>query len=465
MTDRESDRNPFLKGNFAPWRMEGVAEDLEVAGAIPRDLNGTYYRTGSNPAFEPPGRYHWFDGDGMIHAITLADGRAHYRNRFVRSRGLQEERAAGRALYRGLLDLDPSEAPAIKNTGNTNVVKHAGRLLALMEAAWPTRMDCATLETLGEFDFDGRLASAMTAHPKLDPETGEMLFFGYSPFPPFLQYHVADREGHLVRSEVIDVAWPSMIHDFAITKEHVVFILCPLVFSFENMRERGGAFSWEPERGTRLGVMPRSGGNADVRWFETDPCYVFHPMNAYDDGDAVVLDVARYRRLDFMTADPASRESYPEENAARMLRWRIDRRAGGVKATPLDDVIVEFPRVDERLVGRRHRFGYTVAREASSFEGTGPEWTGIRKYDLERGTTETRRLGAGNGVGEPLFVPRHDAAAEDDGYVIFLAYDQARNASDFYVLDAGNIAGDPVARVVLPHRVPYGFHGNWAAAS
>ena len=464
MARRESEVNAFLQGNFAPWRMEGVAEDLEVSGRIPRELNGTYYRNGPNPAFEPPGRYHWFDGDGMIHAITLADGRAHYRNRYVLSAGLKEERAAGRGLFSGLLDIDPSEAPRFKNTGNTNIVWHAGRLLALMEAAFPTRMEPCTLETLGEFDFDGRLAGAMTAHPKMDPETGEMLFFGYSPFPPFLQYHVADRAGQLVRSEVIDVAWPSMMHDFAITKDHVIFILCPLVFSFENLAKRGGVFSWEPERGTRLGVMPRSGGNADVKWFETEASYVFHPMNAFADGDAIVLDVARYGRLDFMSPQAAANPSWRDENAARMHRWRIDLQAGGVKSTPLDDIVTEFPRVDERRLGRRHRFGYTVAREPELDEGAQPVWTAVKKYDLDRGTAETRRFGAENGVGEPLFVPRGAGAAEDDGWVLVLAYDHARNTSDFHILDARNVRGEPVAVVHLPHRVPYGFHGNWVAA-
>ena len=454
----------FLQGNFAPWRMEGVAEDLEVTGRIPHELAGTYYRNGPNPAFEPPGRYHWFDGDGMIHAIALGDGRAHYRNRYVLSAGLKEERGAGRGLFSGLLDIDPSEAPRFKNTGNTNIVWHAGRLLALMEAAFPTRMEPCTLETLGELDFDGRLAGAMTAHPKMDPETGEMLFFGYSPFPPHLQYHVADREGRLVRSEVIDVAWPSMMHDFAITKDHVIFILCPLVFSFENLAKRGSVFSWEPERGTRLGVMPRSGGNADVKWFETEASYVFHPMNAFAEGDAIVLDVARYGRLDFMSPQAAANPSWRDENAARMHRWRIDLQAGGVKSTPLDDIVTEFPRVDERRLGRRHRFGYTVAREPELNEGAQPVWTAVKKYDLERGTAETRRFGAENGVGEPLFVPRGAGAAEDDGWVLVLAYDHARNTSDFYILDARDVRGEPVAVVHLPHRVPYGFHGNWVAA-
>jgi carotenoid cleavage dioxygenase len=459
-----SQSNPFLTGNFAPLPTEGEDDRLEVIGEVPRELNGTYYRNGPNPAFEPPGRYHWFDGDGMIHAIRLEDGRAAYRNRWVASAGLAEERAAGRALFPSLLDLNPSEVPRFKNTGNTNIVWHAGKLLALMEAALPTRMHPATLATLGEYDFEGKLFGAMTAHPKMDPETGEMLFFGYSPFPPFLQYHVADASGALVRSEVIDIPWPSMIHDFAVTRDHVIFILCPLVFSFENMKQRGGAFSWEPERGTRLGVMPRNGGNDDVKWFETDASYVFHPMNAYADGDAVVLDVCRYGRLDFMSAAAVENLDYRDQNAARLHRWRLGLRDGSVKSTPLDDVVSEFPRVDERLVGRRHRFGYVAARENGQEGGAQPVWSAVRKYDLDRNRVEERAFGAGNGVGEPIFVPRNAAAAEDDGYVLVLVYDQGRDTSEFLILDARAIAADPIARIRLPHRVPYGFHGNWAAA-
>ncbi|TMB51915.1 MAG: carotenoid oxygenase family protein [Deltaproteobacteria bacterium] len=460
----ESSPNMFLQNNFAPWGTEGAARDLPVVGRIPRELNGTYYRNGPNPAFPPLGRYHWFDGDGMIHAVTLDDGRASYRNRYVLSRGLREEQEAGRALYRGLLEFQATEIPGFKNTGNTNIVWHAGKLLALVEAALPTRMMAGPLDTVGEYDFDGRLAGPMTAHPKLDPETGEMLFFGYSPFPPYLTYHVAAADGALVRSEVIDVAWPSMMHDFAITKDHVIFILCPLVFSFERLAERGGAFSWEPERGTRLGIMPRRGGNADVRWFDTDPSYVFHPMNAYEDGDAIVLDVARYGRLDFMSAAAVEEPGYRDANAARLHRWRIDLARGGVASTPLDDIVTEFPRVDERRLGRRHRFGYMAAREPELNDGAQPLWTAVRKYDLERGGVTERRFGAGNGVGEPLFVPRTASAGEDDGWVLVLVYDAARDTSDFWILDAQDVAGEPVARVTLPHRVPYGFHGNWVAA-
>jgi carotenoid cleavage dioxygenase len=187
-------------------------------------------------------------------------------------------------------------------------------------------------------------------------------------------------------------------------------------------------------------------------------------MNAYAQGDTLVLDVARYPRLDFMSPTAARDAGLAEDNASRMHRWQIDLARGGVRSTPLDDVVAEFPRVDERLVGRRHRFGYAAAREPGTEDERMPVFTAVRRYDLERGTFDTRCLGPGQGVGEPIFVPRHGAAAEDDGYVLFLAYDRGRNTSDFYVLDARDIEGEPVAVVHLPHRVPYGFHGNWVAA-
>jgi carotenoid cleavage dioxygenase len=463
-TPRESELNPFLRGNFAPWRMEGDASDLAVSGRIPRDLAGTYYRNGPNPAYEPKGRYHWFDGDGMVHAVRLENGRAFYRNRWVASEGLREERQAGRALFDGLLGLSASEAPRFKNTANTNVVFHAGRLFALVESSLPTELAPRTLETIGVYDFGGRLNGPMTAHPKLDPETGEMLFFGYSPFPPYLHYHQCDAQGVLQRSEPIDVAWPSMIHDFAITREHVLFILCPIVFRFEGLEEGKSLFSWEPERGTRVGVMPRDGGNADLRWFDTDPCYVFHPMNAYDAGRTITLDVARYEQLLFMSSAAARNPDWRGRNVARMHRWRIDLDGGGIRSEPLDDGGGEFPRVDDRRLGRRHRYGYLAATGPEGNDANEPVFTAVRKYDFEHGKIETRAFGRGNGAGEPLFVPTCADADEDDGYLLTLVYDQSRNASDLYVLDARDVTGEPVAQVHLPHRVPYGFHGNWVGA-
>lgn len=461
---RESDVNPFLQGNFAPWRMEGEAPDLEVIGTLPRELHGTYFRNGPNQAFEPIGRYHWFDGDGMIHAIRIADGRAHYRNRWVASEGLQEERAAGHALYPGLLEFGKMEAPKFKVTANTNTVFHANRLLGLVESSLPTELDARTLETRGLYDFGGKLAGAMTAHPKLDPVNGEMLFFGYSPFPPYLQYYVVDASGALVHAEPIDVAWPSMMHDFAVTERHVIFLLCPIVFDLENIAKGGSPFAWQPERGTRIGVLPRRGRSADVRWFETDPCYVFHPLNAYDDGDEVVVDVHRYQQLLFMNRESARDPNWRDSQIARLHRFTMNLASGGIRSEALDDHEGEFPRVDERLVGRKHRFGYFATTGPEGNPSLQPLFTAVAKIDLERGNTvELRAHGTHNGCGEPVFVPRRDDAAEDDGWVLYLAYDHERNASELLVVESRDFTGEPVARVRLPHRVPYGFHGNWVA--
>jgi len=458
------EQNPYLTGNFGPWRVEGDAVDLEVVGKLPDGLNGTFYRNGPNPAYEPLGKYHWFDGDGMIHAIRIADGRASYRNRYVQSSGLMEERRSGRALFKGLRELSPTEMPQFKNTGNTNIVYHGGKLLALMEAALPTQLRRCSLETLGEWDFDGRLQGPMTAHPKLDPKTGEMLFFGYSPMPPYLTYHVADADGVLLRSVPIDLEWPSMIHDFAVTENFVVFIVGPLVFSFEQLMAGGEVFSWEPERGMRFGIMPRNGGSGDVKWFHDDAGYIFHPMNAYEDGEEIVLDAARFGRMLFMNPDSDTPVD-PSLDSPLLHRWRFHRSSGALRRTQLDDRPGEFPRVDERRVGLRHRFGYLAAQGPEDPVYKAPLFTAIHKYDIDGGTSERRAFGANNGVGEPLFVPRTPGASEDDGYVLVLVFQHERNTSEFLVLDSRNIDGEPVAVVRLPHRVPYGFHGNWVEAT
>lgn len=456
--DVEQQTTPLLEGNFAPWRSEGDVPDLRVVGELPRDLDGTYLRNGPNPAFPPRHRYHWFDGDGMIHAISLRDGKASYRNRYVSTEGLRAEQRAGRALYGGLLDMrsEVLEGAPIKNAANTNIVFHAGRLLALYELGLPTEVDPRTLGTRELYDFGGALRTPMTAHPKIDPDTGEMIFFGYSPTPPYLTYHVAGKDGRLARSEEVEIEWSSAMHDFAMTREHVIFILCPLVMSIEHMVATGTPVRWEPERGTRVGVMPRRGGSADVRWFSTDPGYVFRALNAYVDGARIVLDVVRYASLDPTFAGRLNADSLP-----RLERWRIDLTGGGVTREPLGGSVVEFPRIDDRRLGVRHRYGYLAASDAASFTS----FTAIHRYDFLTGRCDQHDFGTDAGCGEPIFVPRGPTAGEDEGYVITLVYDGSRDASSLVILDARDVRAKPIASVQMPHRIPYGFHGNWLPAS
>lgn len=446
--------NPYLTGNFAPVKEEAAAVDLPVTGAVPTALRGRYLRNGPNPIVDPdPAMYHWFTGNGMLHAVELGDGQAvSYRNRWVRTDG------AAAALGEDPVAGQPDDVfLGGSSAANTHVVAHAGRIFALVEVCLPTEVR-PDLSTVGRYDFGGRLRSPMTAHPKIDPVTGEMLFFGYDiTGPPWLRYHVIDRGGTLVRSEDIDIGGPTMVHDFAITEHHVVFFDLPVVFDVDLVGKQPFPFEWRPDYGARVGVMPREGGNADVRWHDVDLCYVYHPLNAYDDGDdRVVVDVVRHAT---MFAD----DRYgPADHPPTLDRWTVDLATGTVREERLDDHPQELPRVDERVVGRRHRYGYAPT---FAIADASVQFGGLVKHDLERGTTMERSFGAGQSAGEAVFVPSSPDAGEDEGWLLSLVYDAGRDASDLVILDAADFTGPEVARVHLPRRVPYGFHGWWLSDS
>jgi carotenoid cleavage dioxygenase len=449
MTATAEPTNRYLVGNFAPVQDELTVTDLPVEGAIPPELNGRLLRNGPNPIAPDAANYHWFTGDGMLHSVELRGGTAvAYRNRWVRTDQvcalLGERPPAGQ----------PDDVfPVGSSVANTHVVAHAGKVFALVEVCLPTRV-APDLTTIGRYDFGGKLRSAMTAHPKVDPSTGEMLFFGYDPFgPPWLRYHVANADGELVRSEDIDIRGPSMVHDFAITERNVVFLDLPVVFDFDLVGKRPFPAEWKPEYGARVGVMPRDGGNDDVRWFDVELCYVFHPLNAYDDNGRIVLDVVRHERM-FAT------DLYgPAEVPPTLDRWTIDLDAGKVIEERLDDHPQELPRVDERVVGRRHRFGY--APLAQVFGKGGIDWGGMLKHDLSKGATEVHDFGRGTAASEGVFAPASETAGEDEGWVLSIVYDAGRDASDLVILDASDFTGREAARVHLPQRVPFGFHGWW----
>jgi carotenoid cleavage dioxygenase len=334
---------------------------------------------------------------------------------------------------------------------NTNVIGHAGRIYALVENGFPTELS-RELDTLGVRDFGGKLTSAFTAHPKPCPKTGELHFFGYGFFPPYLVYHVLDAKGELVKSVDVPVPGPTMMHDFAITERHVVFMDLPVVFDLElALSGQGGMpYRWSDTYGARLGVMPRSGGAADLRWFEIEPCYVFHPWNAYESADGrIVIDVARYPEL--------WRGTSGRFETATAHRFTLDPKSGNVKEERLDERPIEFPRVDDRLSGAKHRYGYAVAALGGANEG----FRGLLKYDLASGGAVEHDFGPGHATGEGVFVAA--GRGEDEGYVLSFVYDEAANASRLVILDAHDFAKPPVAEVPLPQRVPFGFHGNWVA--
>ncbi len=452
--------NPFLQGFHAPVVGETQAERLRVEGKLPGHLHGSYLRNGPNPRFQPKGRYHWFDGDGMVHAVHLNPGDstcpASYRCRYVRTAGLEEEEKAGKALFPGLLEL-PDLArvsrgqDGYKNAANTALVWHHGQLWALWEGGFPYRLDPQNLATLGSDPLAGAWKGAFTAHPKIDPATGEMVFFGYSPAKPFLKMGILDRGGRLKLTREIDLPRSVMMHDFAITPDHAVFLDMPQTFSLANLAMGKGVFGWRPELGGRIGLVPRAGG--EIRWFPVSPGSVFHTLNAWQVGDTVTLVACRMPRFPSEVLAGGATEP-PALEGPRLWRYEINLSTARVSEGPLDDPGSEMPRMREDLTSKPTRFAYTLRTD----------FGGWRKQDLTRNTTNRLNLPSGWSGGEAVFVPRPGGLAEDDGHLMALVQPPGDAPAQLWVMDAASFSAEPVARVMLPRRVPAGFHGCWLGA-
>ena len=477
-------KNPYLEGNYAPVQREITATDLEVTGAIPDYLDGRYLRIGPNPLGDPdPRRYHVFMGEGMVHGLRLQAGKAQwYRNRWVRSADVA--RRLGESWHGG------PHTGGFDFASNTNVIGHAGRTLALTESGVRPYQLSDELDTMGPSDFCGTLFAGYSAHPKRDPVTGELHAVSYNPLRGnIVQYTVTGVDGKIRRAVDIRLDAQTMMHDFSLTEKYVVLYDLPVALDLgaslssrpakalarwmTRFAERHAApdfvlraamrgseqgsppdvglpYRWAPERRARVGVMPRQGTAADIRWFEVRPCYVFHPLNAYDDGDTVVLDVVRHPSVFASGAHllPGTRS---------LDRWTVDLVGDGVTEERLDDTSQEFPRVDERRVGRRHRYGFAVGYAPGSAGLAEPD--AILKHDTVTRTTQAVSFGSGREPGEFVFVPTGPDAAEDDGVAMGFVYDRASDRSDLVLLDAQTL--ETVASVHIPARVPHGFHGNW----
>ena len=454
---------PMLRGTFVPVTDERDDADLRVTGTLPADLAGMFIRNGPNPMFEPLGRYHMFDGDGMLHAITIEGGRASYRNRWIRSAGLEAEMRAGRALYGGLGDMhmpgpdEVGDAGPMKNLANTNIVRHAGRLLALWEAGPPTEVT-ADLDTVGVHDFDGRLDGAFTAHPKIDPRTGEMLAFAYLPFAPYLRSYEIDASGRLTRT--VDVALPEAVvmHDFAITENHVVFVDSPMVLDVMAALHGEPMFRWDDAHETRVGVMPRGGD--EVTWFETDPAYINHFWNAWEDGGVLTFAGSRLEGEAYTAGkDGAMDREGADAEPGRPTRFEVDLGTGKVRTEQFDDMGGDYPRINDAFCGVRSRYLYMGGfRDEATIIG---HFDTVVKYDDATGERTTWFCGPGCVTGEAVFVADPDGAAEDDGWLLSCVTDRNDDTTALVVLDARDLAAGPVARVHLPRRMPFGFHANW----
>lgn len=445
--------HPYLQGIYAPMDAELTLEELRVTGNIPAELTGRYLRNGPNPALPPdPASYHWFLGAGMVHGIAIEGGKAlWYRNRWVR--GEEACTRLGEALPPGPR-LERSDAP------NTNVFGVAGRTFAIVEAGGTPTELTRELATIAHHKFDGTLENAYTAHPHWCPVTGERHAICYKRDVMDRVWHtVMNSEGHIVREEPISVEHGPSIHDCAITPDHVLVFDLPVTFSMGRMiAGYGFPYHWNTNHRARVGVLGRSAPGDSIIWCDVDPCYVFHPANAFvDDAGRIIVDVCAHDQMFAESTFGPGSQTTPFE------RWTIDLAARSVGRQVVDARPQEFPRYDERRTGQPYRYAVSVALPANNYPELSISDTRLYRHDLVEGRTEDHDFGPARHPGEFVFVPRKGGTAEDDGWYVGLVVDMNDQTTDFVILDARDFTGAPTATIHLPHRIPPGFHGNWVS--
>ncbi|MEC9067306.1 MAG: carotenoid oxygenase family protein [Pseudomonadota bacterium] len=455
--------NPYVQGFYAPQLEEVTATDLDVIGELPTDLWGAYVRNGPNPFKIPDVPHHWFDGEGMVHSIYFENGKAEYRNRYVLSDDNVADMKGSGADARGVLVPANRDRPdkVYKDTANTDLVMHNGQLMALWYiSGTPVRLNARTLETVGNEDFGGKLPRNVSAHGKVDPETGEFLFFDYSLYEPWMSFGVVSADNELTHFAKIDLPGPRLPHDMGFTENYVILHDLPVVFTDSGIRNGMWQIRTE-QRGARFGVVPRNGTAKDVKWFETDPCYLYHVANSWEEGDEVVMVACRMTPNNFKP-NPAHGQFGGMVNIlalhAYAWEWRMNMKTGAITSRQLDDRLSEFPAINQAYAGRKTRWSYHVAMANEDLQ----RFEGLIKYDLETGAREEYLFGDQLGGSEPVFAPRADAKDEDDGYVITYVTHIESGASEVLILDAKKFSEGPIARIPLPARVPAGFHATWA---
>jgi len=454
-------KNPYLQGNYAPVSEELTVDVLQVTGNIPDDLHGLYLRNGPNPAYPPISYTYPFDGDGMIHAVHIEHGAASYRNRFVMTKGLQAEREIEHALYGGinlpvmpdprLIGPDGDPGP-VKNTASVHIVHHAGRYVALYETdvGYEIRQD---LSTIGVWKPTGDKPFHVNAHTKCDPRTDELYMFAYLLEPPYLCFYHFDAAGNLVNTIPVDKPHITMIHDFVLTQNYIVFFDCPAVFHLNNIHNGGEVLHWKPELGVNIGVIERKNPTGRVKWFSCDAFFVFHFANAYEQGDSIVIDFVRHDALGFGVKTPAKRIEM------NLYRAEINMQSSKLQFQRVDDRMVEFPRINDNNISCEHHFVYTPS--APNRDETPLQFSELIKYNRVQQTEEVHDFGSDAEIGEAVFAARPNHKAGDDGYVLVYVYDRLKQGSDLVILDAENFSAEPLARIHMPQRVPHGLHGSW----
>lgn len=448
--------SPFLKGGFQPVHDELDLDNLEIEGTIPIELNGRYLRNGPNPYFKPYTYTYPIDGDGLIHQITLSNGKASYKNRFVKTKGLIAEQKAGKALYGGIaLPIPPDPRyvldNASKNTASINIVPWRNNLLALYEAS-PAYLLDKDLNTIGEWAPQANFL--INAHHRIDPDTSQTYMCSYNTNHPnvFLSLYEFDYQQQLVKQVNVPKPHPTMIHDFVITKNFIVFFDAPAIFNILGNPGNQPFFYYDKELKSRIILVNRR--TYEISNIEDlDSFFVYHFVNAYEDMGRIIVDFIHYRELILNLSTDGM-------NPPRLYRGEIDVANMTYSHQPLDEPLaVEFPAYNRNYTAKPYRYIYAVAKVNVKVPGV---FNQIVKYDLVKRKQQVIEILPNTEVSEVTFIPRANASSEDDGYLVLFIYHTNEDRSDFVILDAKH-PDKILARVKIPVRVPHGLHGSWVA--
>ncbi len=488
--------NVYLQGNFAPILKEEYHPELKVEGQIPPELNGAVLiRVGPNAAYKPLSMkyHHWTDGAGMINAFYITDGKVSYRNRFVNTFKMENDRKANRSLFGGiqslskttlkgwnilkinifnlvyleirkLMGLGPTvsqfnKIAPVMNDSNTNILLQNGYVLSIEEVGKPYIIKLDTLETLGEFNYHGQLMRNNSAHPLTDPFNKCSYTNSYSPIAPYMKYYEITPDSRISYETDMDVPYPAMVHGFALSEKYYVHFHFPAVYRKEYLGTKN-PIRWEPENNDSfIGILKRNDPNAKTKWYKIPTCWVFHNMNAYDEGDKVVMFVARFPRIPMFGLDTKNPSPpFTEQPHSKFAKWTLDLKTGNFDEEIINPNLVEFPLMDPRYLTKKQKHGwYTSLVDDVQKYGL---WNTICHYDFEKSVEESYYAGKDFYVGESLFTPKHKNSPEGEGYIMAIRYNLMENKSDILILNALNVSAGPIATIKVPRRIEYDFHGS-----